>query len=136
MSTSIPRKREDELLWCLEEAVSLNVASSHTEKTRKNWKTKLNPNLPHDPARKDHCKASVDKNACEKDPDADGPSNASEFHHKNGEHGHSSNLDKESDPPNKWPTAPESDAAKDNFTSPLAAITTTTEIPTNKTRCP
>lgn len=119
----------------MEEAVPLNVALSHTGKSKEESDTALRPNIPHEPAGMEHCKASEEKKACEKDPDTDGPSNASEFHHKGGEHDHSSNLDKESDSSYKWPTAPETDLTKDYLTSPFAMITTTTESPTNKTCC-
>lgn len=94
ISSSMSRKKDIELVICVEEAVSLNVAVSHTECTKWDVDTALLPNMPHEPAKIDHCVAPEEKKACEKDPDSVGPSNAPELHHCGGEHDHSSNSDK------------------------------------------
>lgn len=54
MSTSISRKCDDELLICVEEAVSLNVANSPSEKTCRDSSTKFLPDIPHEPTCDEH----------------------------------------------------------------------------------
>lgn len=54
MSTSISRKRDDEVFIWVEEAVPLNVASLHTESTIKDSLAIFRPNMPHEHARNDH----------------------------------------------------------------------------------